>query len=191
MTSLEADGSVSEPPRPDPEESGLVRRAMAGQSEAFDALVHLHGSRVFRFLHQLTRHRQDAEDLTQQTFLKAFRHLASFDPERPMINWLLTIARRTALNHFRAARPTTVLPEVLAGSEPSPDRTTEQRDRLANLWDRARAVLSPREFEVLWLRFGEGLSTEEAAQVAGLTRTHLKVLVFRARRTLLKGESLS
>jgi RNA polymerase sigma-70 factor (ECF subfamily) len=169
------------------EEASLVRETLAGDDQAFDRLVRAHSQRVFRFLYQLTRHREDAEDLAQQTFVKAYRHLHRFDVERPLIQWLLTIARRTALNHFRAARKTEPYVEEAASSEPSPAERAAHRDQSEGLWDLARALLAPRDLTVMWLRFGEDLSTEETARVAGLTRTHVKVIVFRARRALLKG----
>lgn len=173
---------------PCPEEVANVRAAARGDVRAFERLVHLHHTRVFNFLQHMTRHRQDAEDLTQQTFIKAFHHMDSFDCTRPLINWLLTIARRSALNHFRAARKWDHAPEEIASGEASPARVVEQEDHARNVWDRARRLLSQREFEVMWLRFAEDLSTEETARIAGLTQTHVKVLIFRARQRLLKGE---
>jgi RNA polymerase sigma-70 factor, ECF subfamily len=169
------------------DEERLVCDAVAGNTRAFEQIVRLHSSRIFNYLNQMTRQRQDAEDLTQQTFIKAYNHLARFDPRRPIINWLLTIARRTALNHFRGSKRWEEIPADMAGSGPAPDRQLEQRDRSENIWNQARARLSPREFEVLWLRFAEELSTEETARVVGLTQTHVKVLVFRARQALQKG----
>jgi RNA polymerase sigma-70 factor, ECF subfamily len=169
------------------DEAALVRAAMNANPRAFDAIVRLHTSRVFNFLHQFTRHRQDAEDLTQQTFIKAFHALPRFDPTRPLINWLLTIARRTALNHFRAARRWEEMPAQVACGNASPARSAEEHDQAENLWARARRALSQREFEVMWLRFGEELSTEETARIAGLTESNVKVIVHRARQQLLKG----
>ena len=169
---------------PDPQ---AVNCDEAATLRAFGRLVHQHQRRVFNFLSQMTRHRQDAEDLTQQTFIKAFHHLARFDQQRPLINWLLTIARNTALNHFRDGKKWEEMPVDAASPEPAPDRQAEQRERSDNLWARARELLSAREFEVLWLRFAEELSTRETATVVGLSEAYVKVLVFRARQTLLKG----
>jgi RNA polymerase sigma-70 factor, ECF subfamily len=171
------------------DEPALVRAAAGGDARAFEQIVHLHHRRVFNFLYHLTRHRHDAEDITQQTFLKAYNHLGTFDCARPLINWLLTIARRTALNHFRSAKRWEYMPVETASGAPSPAHCAEQKDRAANLWERARRVLSQREFEVLWLRFAEEMSTEETARVMGLTQIHVKVLVHRARQHLLKGET--
>jgi RNA polymerase sigma-70 factor (ECF subfamily) len=83
------------------------------------------------------------------------------------------------------------VPVELASGELSPARQLEQQERTENLWARARRILSHREFEVLWLRFGEDMSTEETARIAGLTQIHVKVLVHRARRHLLKGDHQS
>lgn len=181
-----ASESISAPAEASPAEAELIRATIAGDAQAFDALVHLYGRRVFSYIHQMTRQAQDAEDLAQQTFIKAYGNLHRFDTTRPFIGWLLTIARRTALNHFRSARHWEPVPETIATGEPTPAQQAEGRDQIDDLWAHARRVLSPREYEILWLRFSENLSVAEAARVAGLTQTHVKILVFRARRRLLK-----
>ncbi len=170
------------------EDAAIVRAAAGGNAQAFEQLVHLYHRRVFNFIQQMTRQLEDTEDLTQQTFIKAYQHIERVDPERPIINWLLTIARRTALNHFRSARKWEFVPADLASNEPSPASQLEVQDRADNLWGRARRVLSQREFEALWLRFAEERSTEETAQIMGLTQIHVKVVVHRARQKMLKGE---
>ncbi len=182
-----AAGSLPDPNDPGCDEAALIREAAGGDSRAFGEIVHQHHGRVFNYLRQMTRQHQDAEDLTQQTFIKAYQHLARFDRQRPLINWLLTIARNTALNHFRDVKKWQEIPADTAGAEPTPARAAEQKEQGENLWARARALLPAREFEVLWLRFAEEMSTRETAAVVGLTETHVKVLVFRARQALLKG----
>ncbi len=177
--------AASEPGAP-PIEAELVAATLAGDGRAFDQLVRLHSSRVFNYIHQMTRHAQDAEDLTQQTFIKAYRALDRFDTSRSLVAWLLTIARRTALNHFRDTRQFVEFSEETADGTASPVRDAERNDRVENLWSEARRILSPRHYEVLWLRFGEDMSVEETARVTGLTQTHIKILVFRARHKLAK-----
>jgi RNA polymerase sigma-70 factor (ECF subfamily) len=135
----------------------------------------------------MTRQQQDAEDITQQTFIKAFKSLHRFDPQRPIANWLFTIARRTALNHFRSARQWVEMPEQVASGEPSPAGEVERKDEIENLWEHARRHLSRREFEVLWLRFAENLSTAETAKATGMTQTYVKVLTHRARNHLMQS----
>lgn len=169
-------------------EAAIVRAAAGGDGRAFEQIVRVHQRRVYHFLYQMTRQREDAEDLTQQTFLKAFRHIQRVDGDRPIINWLLTIARHNALNHFRSAKKWDHVTDEPVSTEPSPAHTVEQRDRAENVWARARRVLSQREFEVMWLRFAEDLSTEETARVMELTQIHVKVIVHRARQQLMKGD---
>lgn len=190
-TAAHTDGPAAAGAAPASDEMHRVRAAAAGDVRAFEELVRLHHRRVLNFVFQMTRQREDAEDLTQQTFLKAFQHIHRVDAARPIINWLLTIARRTALNHFRAAKKWEFASADLVSAEPSPARQLEQQERTDNLWARARRLLSRREFEVLWLRFAEEMSTKETATITGLTQIHVKVLVHRARQQLLKGENPS
>jgi RNA polymerase sigma-70 factor, ECF subfamily len=172
-------------------ETELVQATKEGSAQAARELVHLHHRRIFHYICRMTRQPQDAEDITQETFVKAFKSLHRFDSSRPFANWLFTIARRTALNHFRAARHWDTIPEDAASAQPSPAARVEERDAIDDIWQRARRGLTEREYEVLWLRFGENLSTEETARAAGLTIPHVKVLVYRARQRLLTLEQSS
>jgi RNA polymerase sigma-70 factor (ECF subfamily) len=181
---------LSPPAAPEHADAELVRATLA-EPQAFAQIVQRYTRRVFNFIFQLTRQRQDAEDLTQQTFIKAYRNLHRFDCARPLINWLLTIARRTALNHFRDTQKWEIVPDDLASADPSPARSVEYEERKNNLWARARRTLAQREFEVMWLRFGEEMSIEETSRITGLTSVHVKVIVHRARQHLLKGEPRS
>jgi RNA polymerase sigma-70 factor (ECF subfamily) len=170
-------------------EATLVTDSLAGDAGAAREIVHRHHRRVFGFLCQMLSRRQDAEDVAQETFVKAFRNLHRFDTSRPLINWLLTIARRSALNHYRGTRHWDPIPDEIPSPAASPAHEAEQNDQVDDIWSRARERLGEREFHVLWLRFGENLSTSETARVAGLTETHVKVLVHRARQRLLQDRS--
>ncbi len=181
-------GFLGSPAEACPDEARWVDEAAAGNLGAFDHLVQRHHARVYNYLRQLTRSHHDAEDLTQQTFIKGFHALANFDPRRPLLNWLFTIARNLAMNHFRDTRRTEPMPGDAAVDAPSPAEQAETREESENLWRRAQALLPPRLYEILWLRFGEDLSTRETARVVGLTEIHVKVLLHRARQTLLKGD---
>lgn len=174
-----------------PVEAELVNETLAGDGRAFGELVRLHSRRVFNFLNQMTRQPQDAEDLAQQTFIKAYKNLHRFDTSRPLAGWLLTIARRTALNHFRGAKHWDELPEELPADEPTPATVVEEHEEIDDIWAQARRQLSEKEYRVMWLRYGENLSIAETASAAGLTQTHVKILVFRARRRLLPRDTQS
>lgn len=163
----------------------LAARAGAGDDAAFAALVQAASERLFNFLYRLTGQAQDAEDLSQETWLKAHRALTRYQPHRPFLPWLFTIARRTWLNHRRAARTFEPLaenwPETPA-SEPGPDT----RDDLDHLWGLARR-LTPRYHHVLWLYYAEGFNAREVAAVLRTRPLVVKVLLHRARRALLKA----
>ncbi len=179
---LAASGDTATPPL----EAELVAATLAGDGRAFDQIVRLHSSRIFNYIHHMTRQMQDAEDLTQQTFIKAYRALDRFDTSRSLIAWLLTIARRTALNHFRDSKHFEEFSEETADIAASPAHDAEANDRVENLWAESRRLLPQKQYEVLWLRFGEDLSVEETARVLGLTQTHVKILAFRARHRLAR-----
>lgn len=171
-------------PQPDPL-ALLARRAREGDDTAFAELVGATSDRLFNYLFRLTAQAQDAEDLAQETYLKAHRALDRYDPRRPFLPWLFTIARRTALNHRRSWHPTEPLPEEApAAASADPARTLVGRDEWAHLW-RVAQTLPPRYHEALWLYYGEGFDT---AQVAAVLRTRplvVKVVLHRARRALL------
>ncbi len=190
LTSQAASDATPDPAPTMAPEAGLIADCLRGRMNAFDDIVRLHTPRVFNYVLHMTRHRHDAEDITQQTFIKAYTHLASFDTGRSFIAWLLTIARRTALNHFRSVKSHDQVDDTTADSGTLPDRDAEKRDQLDTLWTQARSALSGREYEVLWLRYAEDLSLEETARILGLTQTHTKIIAYRARQRLIKLNSL-
>jgi RNA polymerase sigma-70 factor (ECF subfamily) len=169
----------------------LVQSSLDGDPAAARELVRRYHRPVFAFVSRMVGQAQDAEDITQDTFVKVFKNLDRVDTDRPLINWLFTIARRTAINHFRDRKDWTILPEETTAApeqgEPTgePRRATELREKVEGLWAMARRVLKPREFEVMWLRFAEEQSTEETARQAGLSLGQVKTLVYRARQRLI------
>lgn len=167
--------------------AGLVSQCVAGDEQAFARLVETCAGRLFNFLLRFAGNAHDAEDLAQETFLKAYRNLGRFDHTRPFLPWLFTIARRTALNHLRGVRPMEELPDELAAGESGPGTldALAARDDSDRLWRLARR-LKPRQYEALWLRYGEGLELTEVAAVMRSNTLYVRVLLHRARRALLE-----
>jgi len=163
----------------------LARRAGAGCADSFTALVRRHGGGVFNYLLRMTGNPHDAEDLTQETFLKVFRSLGRADPPVAFTAWLFTIARRTALNHFRAARPAGELDPETASGTPDPASVAAAKDDRCSLWTLAKR-LKRRQFEALWLRYAEGLAVKEIARVMRLHSIHVRVLLHRGRQQLAR-----
>ncbi len=95
------------PARDDPrlrEDAACVRRALAGDGAGFEALMRRYHGALGRMLHAMVRNPQDAEDLLQETFLRAYRYLHRFDPDRPFGPWLMCIGANLARNHLRRLR---------------------------------------------------------------------------------------
>ncbi len=169
-------------------EAELVRRAVAGNAGAARELVRQFHRPVYHYVYRMLGQAQDAEDVTQEAFVKAFRALHKVDTSRPLLNWLFTIARRTALNHLRAKRDWVELPPEPSSDALHPGEEAERRESVARIWQRARTCLKAAEFEILWLRFGEELSVQETAEATGRSSSSIKTLLHRARQRLLAGK---
>jgi len=177
----------------------LVRRALGGSQNAYQALVQRFERPVLTVILRLVGDLALAEDLSQETFLKAFRHLARFDPERRLASWLFTIAHNTALDHLRRRRPSQV--SIEASGEPAyeqeglaipapahlaPDLAAAGGE-LRSAVERALDGLRPAYREVLVLRLQEGLSYDEICAVTGLPMGTVKIHLHRARKRLAES----
>jgi RNA polymerase sigma-70 factor, ECF subfamily len=162
---------------PSADDSRLALEARAGSQAAFGVLVSRYHRSVFGFLLALTRHRQDAEDLTQETFLRAWDKLHHYDPSRPLLPWLLTIGRRLSIAALRA-KPRPLPPEAILPQE------TESVQPTLWLWEIARRQLAPDSFAALWLHYHDELPLREVAAVLGKREGAVKVILHRARKSL-------
>jgi RNA polymerase sigma-70 factor, ECF subfamily len=164
----------------------LARQSQAGSSLAFEELVSRYEARIFAFTRMACRNQDDARELAQDTFVKAFLAIGQYRSQHPFRAWLFTIARRKCIDHYRS-RP--VEPDESAEPTLEAEDPAEQlarREDSQNLWARARGILPGKQFQALWLRYGEEMNVGEIGAVLGLTRTHVKVLLFRARQALIR-----
>jgi RNA polymerase sigma-70 factor (ECF subfamily) len=161
----------------------LVEECKAGSRQAFASLVEHYEKRVFNFLCQLAGNPHDAEDLTQETFLKVYQNIHRFNCAQAFSTWLFTIAKRTAFNHFRGARRF----EELSGDEEvdlnDPSVLLQQKDEKLSFWKLAQ-VLKPDQYEALWLRYAEGFSIAETARILNTNQIRVRVLLHRGRKLL-------
>jgi RNA polymerase sigma-70 factor (ECF subfamily) len=180
----------------DPEGAQLAAAAAAGSQDAFRTLVQRHQDRIYRLVVRMVRDPGVAEDITQETFLKAFRALAGYDPRWKLASWLLKIAHNATIDHLRRQRLDTrpleasveedalgPLDRLADDSEPDP----EQRARgqaLARDLQAAVDALEPAYRELVLLRFQEGLAYQEIAEVTGLPLGTVKVRLHRGRKRL-------
>jgi len=184
----------------DATDAELVRRAKAGGLDAFETLANRHEQRVYSLALRMLRHEQDAEDVTQQTFLSAVEHLAGFREEASFSTWLLRIATHAALKVVRKRKglPTVSLeemtetqegyegiphPEYIADWRQSPEELVRNNE-IQRLLDGALAELDENHRVVFLLRDVEGMSVRETADSLGLSEANVKVRLLRARLQL-------
>src|SRR5262245_27958251 len=167
------------------DEADLIRAAQAGDRPAFAVLIERYWDRLYRWLCRLTRDPTASEDITQETFLKAFAAVNRFEPGSNFRAWLFRIAHNNFVNQRRAVRHNRqpLVPEV--AEEPrGPVGETLSREALRLI---AEAVAKlPSDFRgALCLRVEEGLSFREISAVLGITEETARWRVFKARQKLM------
>lgn len=163
----------------------LVDAARAGDVDAFEVLVRRHEGRVYRVALRLLGSDADAQDATQETFVRAWRGLGRFRGESAISTWLFRIVTNRCLNVIVARRPVEGLDLDLPLVGGDPAEIAEQRERFAAV---ARSVVSlpPEQRAALVLRDFEGLSYEEVAAALGVSVAAVKGRIHRARLSMLR-----
>lgn len=180
-------------------DSRWVRQALEGSEEAFGRLLENYQRPVFSIIVRMVRDSALAEDLTQETFVKAFRSLSSFDQQRKFSSWLFTIAHNTTIDHLRRKSLPTIALDASANEEesgdlgflavdsgPTPEERTSHHELGRDL-EQALVGLRPDYAEILVLRFQEELSYEEISEVTGLPLGTVKTHLHRGRKALAKA----
>jgi RNA polymerase sigma-70 factor (ECF subfamily) len=170
--------------QPSSSDEQLVRESQAGSLDAFEELVSRYEHRVYGFILRTCRNPDDAAEITQDTFVKAYQALAQFDPGKPFAPWLFTIARRKCVDRHRATPPQEPAPVPDRTDLDDPAQVLARKEESDALWECAHRVLPETQFQALWLRYREDMSVQRIAHVLRKTKTHVKVLLFRARRRL-------
>jgi RNA polymerase sigma-70 factor (ECF subfamily) len=170
------------------EDADLVALAKAGDRAAFEELVRRHADRLYAVVVRLVDDRHEAEEVTQEAFLRAWRGIARFKGDAQFSTWLYRIgvneARRRASRRPRA-RVASLEDEAIDPFDPrpAPERQAEHSD-LRSALERAVRALHPDYRTPLILRDVEGLSTAEAAAIMGLGEAAFKSRLHRARLTV-------
>lgn len=177
------------------EERAWIEQAQAGNDDAFGKLVDAYGARILTHLYRLTRSRADAEDLTQETFIRAYRYLNRVDADRPFKNWIYRVATNIGLNALRSKRRRgeivsldsydrepilrdAFVSKVETGSE------RVERNELRHALGAAMEHLPRRSAALVHLHYYEGMTIREASGIVGLSENAGKVALHRARRQL-------
>src|ERR1700738_1904606 len=178
------------------DEMALVRAAKGGDDKSFEELVRRYDRNVFRIAQHITQNREDAEDVVQEAFLKAYGNLAKFQEQSKFYTWLVRIAVNEALRKLRRRRPERTVsldeevkteddsvPREVADWSPNPEQQYTQAE-LRDILDRTIHGLPATFRTVFVLRDVEGLSTEETAEALDLSVPAVKSRLLRARLQL-------
>ena len=168
------------------DESTLISRSKNGDAAAWEPLVRVHQQPVFRFAYLLLGDPDDAEDVTQETFLRAWKYLKRFDTTRPLRPWLLSIASNLASNWRRSAgRYVSALTRAFR-DEPAPDSIEEkstQQMQADELWEAVQGMKMVDQ-QVIYLRYFLDLSVAETADVLQIAEGTVKSRLSRALKKL-------
>jgi len=171
------------------DEHNLVARAKEGEAEAFGLLYDFYMPRIYRFVLIKVGQREEAEDLTHQTFLKAWEHMETYESRGfPFSSWLYRIARNSVIDHYRKSRPQVNIDDL------SPDIIREESTQGGDLqikmeWAvmlEAIFKLKDLEQDVLIMRFVDEMPHKEVAKAIGKSEQATKVIQHRALKNLKK-----
>ncbi len=167
-------------------------RASEGDKAAFERLVLAYQAPVYSLCLRILGDPFEAEDAAQETFLRAYRSIGRYDPERRFLNWILTIASNHCVDRLRKRRLPTLSLEALKPWQALPDPAegpevslSEQEGR--EMIDRMLDELRPLDRAAIVMRYWYDLSYEEIAEMLSLSVSAVKSRLHRARRTLAKA----
>ena len=167
-----------------PSDRDLIQRARRGDAEAFGELVIRYQTSVFNVCYRILHERAEAEDLTQETFLRARERLNLFDEERAFGPWLRRVAANVCFNHLRSQKRTAPLDEERDADESTrPEAQVEVRERSEQIRS-ALASLPAHYRVVIELRHYQELSYDEIAAELHIPLSDVKSHLFRARKIL-------
>jgi RNA polymerase sigma factor (sigma-70 family) len=178
-----------------PDISQLIEKALAGEQKAYSDIVDRFREQIFHFILRMVKDRAQAEDLTQETFIKAFRALASFNSNYAFSTWLYKIAANNCIDFFRKKKLATTsldtpikakdgdLHRDFADHELGPESELISKEQ-TNQIQLAVDALPPKYKEAILLRHSQDKSYEEIADELGIPLGTVKVRIFRAREML-------
>ena len=167
-----------------------VNSARQGSDEAFSRLVEKFQAPVFNLCYRMLGDSAEAEDAAQESFWRAYQSLKRYDPRRPFMTWLLSIAAHFCIDQLRkrhlVALPMDILPEEEApDSAPSPESSFNQREEQQNI-RKFLSALNPQDRAAIIMRYWYDFSDEEIANSLSLTVSAVKSRLHRARLELAR-----
>jgi RNA polymerase sigma-70 factor (ECF subfamily) len=175
------------------DDSALAVRASRGDRKAFESLVEKYQGAVYNFTLHFFRSPDVAQDMTQETFLRAFRFLHTYDPTRRFITWIYSIARNICIDHHRerARKEHVCLEDVPAETLTTKDvasdplRMLEQRESRDRLLAAVESLPEKYKTPVI-LCYLQGLSYQEISEILGISLNNTKIRIFRAKKMMME-----
>jgi RNA polymerase sigma-70 factor, ECF subfamily len=161
-----------------------VALARAGSQPAFQEIVRRYQHPVYNLIARIVRDDALAEDVSQETFLKTFRSLAAFDSSRRFSSWIFRIAHNAALDALRRKRGDPLLRDTLDNTPVPPAADPVETAALGDALSAALDAVRPDWRAAILLRYREGCSYEEIAEIMGIPEGTAKTFVHRARKQL-------
>lgn len=163
-------------------DEAVVRAAVCGDRTAFDDIIRRYCRPLAAFARSRCKTVQDAEDIVQETFLRAFSSLADYDLAYPLKTWLFTIAYRLIISAYRRRQPISLSGE--SHHEPAANMPQDMPDNHW-LWNIIQ-TLKTDDRTILWLRYKQEMASEEMARVLGVSHAAVRVKLHRARSRLIR-----
>lgn len=170
-------------------ESERIEKVKAGDTRAFATLYDVYVRHIYDFVYYKTHHKQTAEDITSETFIKALSKIQQFDNTRSFKAWLYVIARNTIIDHYRTSQREVVVEDIWdIESDEDIVRDADTAMKVKELSKHLKK-LSPIQRDILTLRLWQELSYKEIADIVGKSEANCKVIYSRAIKTLKENIS--
>ncbi|MBE2192386.1 MAG: RNA polymerase sigma factor [Alphaproteobacteria bacterium] len=172
------------------DESGIIARAVAGDSTAFCNVLDAHYMTIYRMAFRFCGNKPDAEDVTQMTCMKLAQNISAFKGESAFTTWLYTVVLNTARDwkrsqsrHERGSIGLETIENTVSNSQ-TPEQILETSQKMVAVYN-----LPEPECEIVWLVFGEGLSHKQVAEIMGVAEGTISWRINEARKILKEGGS--
>jgi len=170
-------------------ERQLIENCLNGKMEDFGELYQIYADKIFKFIYYKTHHRETAEDLTSQTFIKALQGISSFNPDKGKFSsWLYKIAKNLVIDHYRATKIEENVEDIWdLSSKENVARDAEISDQIEQV-KKYLLQFKKEQREIILMRVWGELSYAEIAEITGLSESNCKVIFSRAINKLRQDE---
>ncbi len=165
------------------DDHSIIKKIRLGDVESFSVLVDRYQAMIYRLSYYMTGSKEDARDLTQEVFIRAYLNLDKVDPQYKFFSWLYRIAVNESLNYVKRKRSFATLEELEVADSDNPDEKERQAEE-KRFVSRAVLQLRPRYRILVVMKYYTGLSYNQMSTITGITENKVKSRLFEARQIL-------